>query len=70
MPLLKTQSLTSKLIVPMCTYGYCIIGNQILALEFTPSWSKEIKDPECLSPTPPPNQFTIPSFTYCATLLI
>ena len=47
----------------MCKYEYWTIFNQLMALDFTPSQSKDIKYPACLSPTPPPTLFTLPLFT-------
>ena len=52
MPLFNIKSLTSKWITFMFTYGYCIIWNQALTLDFIPSCSKYIKAPEF--PFPPP----------------
>ena len=60
MRLFKTQSCASKLIVRMCTYGYYSICNQVLDLAFTPSWSKDITDPACLSLTSAPTYFPPP----------
>ena len=54
----------------MCTYGQCSIWNQVLALEFTPSWSKYITAPACLSRTTIPTYFPLPYFPYCAKFLL
>ena len=70
MPLFITQRCTSKRILLMCTYRYCIIWNQMLALDFNPSWGRDIIDPACFSPTHLPIYFPLPSFPYCATLLL
>ena len=70
MMLFKNKIHASKLIVLMCTYGYWIIWNQVLALVFTPSWSKDVTAPYCISVTPLPTYFPLPSLPYWSTLLL
>ena len=44
--------------------------NQVMDLAFTLPWIKEITATACLSPTNLPTYLPLPSFSYCATLLL